>query len=166
MLVERGFATAFRVRHEFYRNSMSIQSRSALKLELLAVSDQSRSSQLLRSILLHTNWLVHWVAGRQEAMLFLRDHPVPVFVCPEELPDGSWRRLLTAAASLDNPPKVLVYSNRADRDFANEVLEAGGYDILSTPLQQDEVLRAISLASRTWRDEVRRYGYLAAAMTA
>jgi DNA-binding NtrC family response regulator len=144
----------------------SIPIRTPQKVELLAISARSRDCQMLQSILIHTNWLVHWVADAHEAMLFLNDHPVPVLVCPEELPNATWSDLLAATQELMSPPKVLVYSDRADQVLGNEVLDAGGYDLLSTPLQRDEVLRAISLACRTWRDEIRRQETHAAAMTA
>lgn len=136
------------------------------KVEVLAIGWRSRECLSLQSILIHTNWLVHRVADGYEAMLFLRDHPVPVFLCPEELPDATWRELLAAAQELPTPPKVLVYGGRGDQDLGTEVLDAGGYAVLETPLQRDEVLRAISLASRTWREEMRRQEVHAAAMTA
>jgi len=144
----------------------SIRIRTPQKVELLAISGRSRDCLTLQSILIHTNWLAHWVADAHEAMLFLRDHPVPVLVCPEELPDATWSELLLTTQDLVSPPKVLVYSERADQNLGNEVLDAGGYDLLSTPLQRDEVLRAISLACRTWREEVRRQEVHTAAMTA
>ena len=144
----------------------SVPIRAAQKVELLAVRERSRDCLTLQSILIHTNWLVHWVADAHEAMLFLRDHPLPVLVCPEELPDATWSDLLAVTQELVSPPKVLVYSDQADHHLGSRVLDAGGYDLLSTPLQRDEVLRAISLACRTWREEIRRQHVHAAAMTA
>jgi hypothetical protein len=91
---------------------------------------------------------------------------VPVLVCPKELPDAAWSDLLAATQGLRNPPKVLVYSDQADQNLGTEVLDAGGYVLLFAPLQRDEVLRAISLACRTWREEIRRQDIHTAAMTA
>ena len=133
------------------------------KVELLAISGRSKDCLALQSILVHTNWRVHWVADGYEAMLFLRHHPVPVFVCPEELPDATWKDVLAGTRELPNAPKVLVYSSEP---LGTEVLDLGGYDLLTTPLQRDEILRAISLACRTWREEIRRQEVHAAAMTA
>lgn len=136
------------------------------RVELLVISGCEQDFLSLQSILIHTKWLAHWVADRHEAMLFLSDHPVPVVVCPEELPDATWREMLAATRELANPPKVLVYSGRTAQVLGIEVLDAGGYDLLSTPLQRDEVLRAISLACRTWREEIQRKEVHGAAMTA
>jgi len=146
------------------QHSMPI--RTPRRVELLAIRAGSRDCLTLQSIFVHTNWLVHWVGDAHEATLFLRDHPVPVLVCPEKLPDDTWRGLLASTEELTIPPKMLVYSDRADKDLGSEVLHAGGYELLSTPLQRDELLRAVSLGCRTWRDELRRQDIHATAMTA
>src|SRR5579872_5693689 len=140
----------------------SIPIRTPQRVELLAIRAGSRDCLALQSILIHTNW----VADAHEALLFLSDHPVPVLVCPEELPDATWSDLLASTQELPHPPKVLVYSGRTDQDLGSEVLNAGGYELLSTPLQRDEILRATSLACRTWREETRGQVLYAAAMTA
>lgn len=144
----------------------SIPIRTPQRVELLAIGANSKDCLTLQSIFAHTNWLVHWVADAHDALLFLNDHPVPVLICPEELPDAVWTGLLAETQDLPIPPKVLVYSDRADQNLGSEVLVAGGYDLLSTPLQRDEILRVVSLACRTWRDEIRRQDIHAAAMTA
>jgi DNA-binding NtrC family response regulator len=144
----------------------SIAIRNLPRVEVLAISNRERDCQSLHSILIHTNWTIHWAPDRHEAMLFLEEHPVPVVVCPEEMPDATWKDFLSKASSLAHPPKVLVYSHRAVPGLGIDVLDSGGYDLLSTPLQRDEVLRAISLACRTWRDEMRRQEVLVTAMTA
>ena len=56
-------------------------------------------------ILLHTNWQVHWVADLYKAMLFLKEHSVPMMVCPRELPDATWSELLEAVHQSPKPPK-------------------------------------------------------------
>lgn len=144
----------------------SIPIRNLPRIEVLAISSRERDCQSLQSILIHTNWMIHWAPDRHEAVLFLREHPVPVVVCPEEMPDATWKDFLDDASRLAHPPKVLVYSHYAGRGLGIKVLESGGYDLLSTPLERDEVLRGISLACRAWRDELRREGVFAAAMTA
>lgn len=144
----------------------SIPIRNLPRVEVLAISSRERDSRLLQSILIHTNWMIHWAPDRYEAMVFLREHPVPVVVCPEEMPDATWKGFLAEANRFAHPPKVLVYSHDADRGLGIEVLESGGYDLLSAPLEREEVLRAISLACRAWRDELRRQEVFAAVMTA
>jgi DNA-binding NtrC family response regulator len=136
------------------------------RMEVLTIDGQTRDCRSLRSILIHTNWRVHWVADLFEAMLFLHDRPVPVMVCPENLPDGSWSEVLCDVRQFPHAPKVLVYSGHSGQGLGLDILNAGAFDLLSAPLQRDEVLRAISLASRAWHDEARGREQCAAAMSA
>jgi len=43
-----------------------------------------------------------------------------------------------------------LVSKVADEYLWNEIVRRGGYDILSKPLQEDEVVRAIKLARSYW----------------
>jgi len=86
-------------------------------------------------------------------MQSLKNHFVPVVVCSQELPDATWKEVLTAVRRFPIPPKVLVYCDRANTSFLMEVLNAGGYDVVLTPFDRDEILRLIALACLKWKDD-------------
>lgn len=69
-----------------------------------------------------------------------------VIVCERDLPDGSWKDVLEMAALLDTPPPVIVTSRLADDYLWAEVLNLGGYDVLTKPLDLREVGRTVGLA--------------------
>ena len=128
---------------------------AAKRVEVLAINGRSQDCLALRSILAHTNWVVDWAPDLADAKAFLERHPVPVVVCPKVLPGATWKDVFAAIARLPNPPKVLVYASQPTSDLWSEFLNAGGYDLLPLPFDQDEVLRTISLASRQWNYEAR-----------
>ena len=68
-----------------------------------------------------------------------------------EMSDGNWRRLLKDMASLSVPPNLIVSSRLADQRLWAEVLNLGGYDVLMTPFEPEEVLRVTLAARRHWR---------------
>jgi two-component system, OmpR family, response regulator CpxR len=74
-----------------------------------------------------------------------RDRPL-ILICDVSLPDGSWKDLLSHIAPMPDAPLLIVISTHADDHLWSEVLNLGGYDVLSKPLADDEVLRVISLA--------------------
>jgi DNA-binding NtrC family response regulator len=131
-------------------------------VEVLAINGRLQDCLALRSILGHTNWVIDWATDLKQAKALLERHPVPVVLCPKELPGGTWSDVLAAVSRLPNPPKVLVYASQPTDDLWNEFLNAGGYDLLPLPFDQDEVLRTISLACRQWNEEARRQPALAA----
>ncbi|PWU03304.1 MAG: hypothetical protein C5B51_19155 [Terriglobia bacterium] len=72
----------------------------------------------------------------------------PVLVCDTWLPDGGWKEMLHEIAAMPDAPLLIVISTQADDRLWSEVLNLGGYDVLSKPLADEEVLRVIGLACR------------------
>jgi len=85
-------------------------------------------------------------------MAKLADHPFPVLLCEETLPDGSWKDLLALCQCAANPAYLIVTSQFADDRLWAEVLNVGAYDVLAKPFQSKEVFRVIGLAWRHWTD--------------
>jgi DNA-binding response OmpR family regulator len=73
-----------------------------------------------------------------------------VVVCERDLPDGSWKHLLDKVETLARPPRLIVASRLADERLWAEVLNLGGYDVLATPFDADEVYRVVSYAVDSW----------------
>jgi len=104
----------------------------------------------LDKILLGSNWQSHGVGTCQQALDFLDRHHVSVVLSELELSDGSWRELLNGMASLSAPPNLIVSSRLADHRLWAEVLNLGGFDVLMTPFETEEVLRVTLAARHNW----------------
>lgn len=73
-----------------------------------------------------SSWEVRAVYTCREASALLRENAVAVVICERDLPDGNWKDLLDAAASLAHPPSLIVTSRLADEYLWGEVLNLGG----------------------------------------
>lgn len=124
------------------------------RLEILSINNSSRDCKALQSIVRRTNWRLHCLSDLAGAVEFLNKHFVPVVVCASDLEGASWLDVLDAMRRYPTPPEVLVYAGDLDAAFALHVLEAGGFDALSTPFESEQVLRSISLAFRKWKDSL------------
>ena len=80
----------------------------------------------------------------------LRDQSVPVLLCERDHADGNWEDLLNATARLPTPPKLIVFSRLADDSLWAMVLNLGGFDVLMTPFEPEEVLRVTFAAWSRW----------------
>ena len=76
--------------------------------------------------------------------MLLRDQSVAVLLCERDHADGNWEDLLKATARLPAPPNLIVFSRLADESLWAKVLNLGGFDVLITPFEPEEVLRAPS----------------------
>jgi DNA-binding response OmpR family regulator len=64
--------------------------------------------------------------------------------------DGNWENLLKATARLPAPPNLIVFSRLADESLWARVLNLGGFDVLMTPFEPEEVLRITFAAWSRW----------------
>ena len=117
---------------------------------VLAVSSSPADRGRLREILSQANWKLHEASDCSEALAMLRDQNVPVLLCERDHADGNWEDLLTATARLSAPPKLIVFSRLADDSLWAMVLNLGGFDVLITPFEPEEVLRVTFAAWSRW----------------
>ncbi|HXS93894.1 MAG TPA: hypothetical protein VN736_04765 [Candidatus Limnocylindrales bacterium] len=72
-----------------------------------------------------------------------------VVVSEGDLPDGTWRDVLSSLDQVPNPPLLIVVSRLADERLWAEVLNLCGFDVLAKPFARDEVIRVIGHALDT-----------------
>jgi len=117
---------------------------------VLAVSPLPADRVRLREILSQRNWKLHEASDCGEALALLRDEIVPVLLCERDHADGNWEDLLKATARLPDPPNLIVFSRLADESLWAKVLNLGGFDVLMTPFEPEEVLRVAFAAWSRW----------------
>ena len=81
-----------------------------------------------------------------EGLAFLRRQAARIVVTERDLPDGNWRQVLDALRPLTPAPLLIVASRHADERLWAEVLNLGGYDVLSKPFDPQELSRVLHLA--------------------
>jgi len=118
--------------------------------EVLAVTPHPADRVRLREILSQGNWKLHEASDCSEALASLRDQRLPVLLCARDLADGNWEDLLNATASLTTPPNLIVLSRLANESLWAKVLNLGGFDVLMTPFEPEEVLRVTFSAWSRW----------------
>jgi len=116
----------------------------------LVVSPLPGDRLRLREILSQNIWKVHEASDCREALALLRDQRVPVLLCERSHADGTWEDLLKGTASLPAPPNPIVFSRLADESLWAKVLNLGGFDLLITPFEPEEVLRVSFAAYSRW----------------
>jgi hypothetical protein len=80
----------------------------------------------------------------------LRIQNIPVLLCECDHAAGSWEDLLSATAKLPAPPNIIVFSRLADESLWAEVLNMGGFDVLITPFEPEEVMGVTFGAWSRW----------------
>lgn len=122
---------------------------------LLAVMSAEPERRQLKACLAGSLWTLYEAGNIHDAEATMAREDVAAIITDRSLPDGTWIDLLEATRSRSNPPRVVVFSPVADDRFWAEVLYNGGYDLLATPFDREEVLRSIQMAWVSWRRTAR-----------
>src|SRR6185369_7509128 len=112
------------------------------------VSSHADDCSAVRQILQNASWQIDYATNLEEAGKCLQQKVASVILCERDLPDGTWKDLLTRTRELPLVPSVLVVSRHADDDLWADVLSSGGYDVLPKPFDRREMVRVIGMA---WR---------------
>ena len=120
----------------------------------LLVTPNDEDHWALIHILRPAGWAVDTAHNCSEALRSLAIEPASVVIVERYLPDGTWKTLLNQLMRMDFPPKLIVTSRLADERLWAEVLNLGGFDVLTQPFCATETLRCISSACRHWHDEL------------
>ncbi len=68
------------------------------------------------------------------------------------LPDSDWWAIWGALALLDDRPSILVYARTASFELWSGVLEAGGYDGIVAPFNDEELKEAVMRAAESYEE--------------
>jgi DNA-binding NtrC family response regulator len=85
------------------------------------------------------------------ALGFLNAVRVPVVICDEALPLGTWKDILEAVDLLDSPPAVMVAREAPGSDFIADARRAGAYGVLEQPFNTTRVRTMVRAAYDEWQ---------------
>ena len=116
---------------------------------VLAIFPPGEDRASLSSILENPSWQLWFTRTFSETQNALAGGSVAVVLSEGHLPDGHcWRDVLQHLQDMPDPAPLIVADRLADETLWAEVLNLGGYDVLSKPFVPGEVLYAVTAA---WR---------------
>ncbi len=123
------------------------------EVRVLLVSPFDEDHRLFARMLDQAKWETQTAKTLAQAKRLLEEEPVHVVVCERDLPDGTWREMLSTITSMRKAPKLIVASRLADTFLWAEALNLGAYDVLAKPFDPKEVLHVVGYAWLHWSKE-------------
>ena len=124
--------------------------QSPNRVKILGLLADERDRHLLAEAGARNQWDITFAASYQEARLLLEKIGAPVVLCDRDMASQDWWSLVEGLAACSPRACILLVSKVADAYLWNEIVRRGGYDVLSKPLQEDEVVRVVRLARTYW----------------
>lgn len=120
-----------------------------LKLaDVLTISPNPTLSVYFSGLFDQFGWAVVRRDSCESAIDFLRRNRAAVAICEEELPDGGWKSVIRAAGAMPDPPSFVVIGEEAP--LWKEVSRLGGFDVLTRPLREADVVWTVASAWHHW----------------
>jgi len=116
------------------------------EIRILSVSSTEDDHAMLGQILHEMPFLLTTTGTCREASMCLGRERFGVVLCEDKLPDGAWIDLLHEIAEGTERPILIVTSRLADESLWAEVLNLGGYDLLTKPFSKQEVRHVLTSA--------------------
>lgn len=122
----------------------------------LAISSFDEDLSFLQGMFQDAGWKLLTANTKRQAMAELKREQITVVISERNLIDGNWKDVLSLLAAILNPPRLVVVSRRTDDALWIEVLNMGGFDLISAPLQEVEVVYAVGSALLDWMEAQRQ----------
>jgi DNA-binding NtrC family response regulator len=120
------------------------------KVPVLLVSPYLDDHDRLPEILNQPHWSWQKSFACSHALMGQAAQTPAIIFCEREQSDGSWQDLLGWALNMKQPAQLIVCARHADERLWAEVLNLGGYDLLTKPFDPEEVQRVTFAACRAW----------------
>jgi len=111
--------------------------------------------RLLTGLGSRNQWKLCFANSIDEAQALSRSLQAAAILCDRDAAGGNWGSVVERFASSSHRPCVLLVSRVVDDYLWNEVVRHGGYDVLSKPLREQDLVRSIKLAWLYWNSAAR-----------
>jgi DNA-binding NtrC family response regulator len=113
---------------------------------ILAFTDSEADRSTLQDIAAERGWELSFADhSAADGSLLARDR-FAIILCDRDLPGAEWRANIEALHQAAPDSCIMLLSSVNDEYLWNEVIRCGGYDVLTKPLRESQVVPAITLA--------------------
>jgi len=116
------------------------------RIRVLAVTANEVDRFVLEGIGTRAGWDLKVTGNCQDAMASLKHRPAQVILCDRDLPQVEWREALRVFGTSAPGCAVVLISPETDDRFWLEVIEHGGYDVVTRPIHEARVSSAVRQA--------------------
>lgn len=123
--------------------------------DILTIGTNPTLGLYLSDLFRRFGWSVARTRDCAGALEFLQANGAAVVVCEESLADGGWQDAAERMASIENAPPLIVL---VESERLSEVVAHGGFDVLTRPLREADVVWTIATAWDHWMKRFERSG--------
>jgi len=126
---------------------------SETRVRVLAILPNPADRSCLAEIAAREKWNLRMASDCESALEILKHNPPEVIVCARDVKPSGWREAMGALGTQAPGISIILATPANDDRLWLEVIERGGFDVITTPLHENRVVETVRLA---WRQSGRR----------
>ena len=136
-----------------FRTALSAGDATAASPEIpiLLATSRDDDATSLREVLAHTRWTLVRAHAWTDAFRAQTEFGFPIVLYDRDLAGIPWHEGVPLMMRAGRPPAIILLSAVADPYLWDEVVQAGGFDLLPRPFRRDETLAMIAFAHTHWK---------------
>ena len=136
-------------------SAVGLEPMTEPQISVLAVGIGGRERQTLEELASEANLELVFAETWKDSMTLLRHTPSVIVLCDRDVPDASWRTAIEDLARVAPKSCVVLVSAVNDEYLWQEVVQHGGFDVVTKPFQSDQIRRRIDHAWLFWNSTSR-----------
>lgn len=116
------------------------------RVRILAVLPNPEDRVSLSAIASNEGWSLRLASHCDSAIEILRHHPADIIICARDVKPSGWRDALTLLAAEAPGTCLILASPENDDRLWLEVIERGGFDVVTTPIHAARMVHAVRQA--------------------
>ena len=124
------------------------RSKPSMVADILCIGADPMLAVYLSALFQPFGWTIRRSVSLEELGEFLENNRAAVAVCEEALPSAVWQDVLSIVNAVPDAPMFVVIGS--DRTLLGEVSALGGFDVLTRPLREAEVIWTVASAWHQW----------------
>jgi FixJ family two-component response regulator len=105
----------------------------------------------LQALFQGTQWTPIRAGNWSDMFKLVRQVDAPVVLCDRDLPGLEWQKGIPRLVSASSTPCLILLSDVSDPYLWDELVQHGGFDLLTRPFQREGVLAMLDFAYTHWK---------------
>jgi DNA-binding NtrC family response regulator len=116
------------------------------QIPLLIVTSRAEDVRELKLLLSETPWELTGISHLEDADAALKGAAVPILLFDRDSSGATWQSTMKRFIKLRRGACVVLLSNVSDQYLWEEVIQHGGFDLLTRPFRKEQVLSTLVFA--------------------
>jgi DNA-binding NtrC family response regulator len=118
----------------------------ALRIQIILASNRAADREVLEDSFTGSPWRVAAASSMREVLQLLLHATTPIVICDTQFEKLPWQIVLRVLQRQRRRVSVILLADKGSAELTSELIQRGGFDLLSRPLRREEIFPTLVAA--------------------